>query len=514
MTSTNNPTIYAIVGNIPGDYHSCDLRNYFSQFIETGGFECFHFRHRPEEKRLKNSHPQSDKAKCSAKSKDTGCFKVPIGVPKTSSKNVSSGSQSWKATSKTLCCIIKLKEDCLIRLLQMYHRKHWLDRNGDSIPPLCMISRIKISDEKGDGEKKYKTRGELKKIPEDRETFTRFDLLSIAELFPPDIMPNGNVGTPTKHFLDLIQKCKLPPKIIKRLGLTFPKTRSRRVYGSVDFNYGGPVVHTSDEEETVNSASGKEIEAEGDRSEPIVFEEEVNEEKTEEVDSEEDDDGCEDWERHESLNDDPANIERNKERLYEEEMEVTWEKGGPGIVWYTDASFWKEKEGDFDEQTSDDWDIDTSIYYDSLAGDKDSRDYVQMRLHQRRREGLEDTQDMFSGIGKFEKHSRGIGRKVMETQGWKEGEGLGSSVEGIADALAGDGQGPSDKRGFGYHGEKVNRYGGTKQPRKDDQFFVSTVYDNPKSTDPKDELLRRKNPNKMTFRSPVNFIKGPNMKSD
>lgn len=26
-------------------------------------------------------------------------------------------------------------------------------------------------------------------------------------------------------------------------------------------------------------------------------------------------------------------------------MEVVWEKGGSGLVFYTDASFWKEQEG-------------------------------------------------------------------------------------------------------------------------------------------------------------------------
>ena len=37
--------------------------------------------------------------------------------------------------------------------------------------------------------------------------------------------------------------------------------------------------------------------------------------------------------------------ERTRERLFEEEMEVVWEKGGSGLVFYTDASFWKEQEG-------------------------------------------------------------------------------------------------------------------------------------------------------------------------
>ena len=36
---------------------------------------------------------------------------------------------------------------------------------------------------------------------------------------------------------------------------------------------------------------------------------------------------------------------RTKERLYEEEMEVVWEKGGSGLVFYTDASHWHNLEG-------------------------------------------------------------------------------------------------------------------------------------------------------------------------
>lgn len=52
-------------------------------------------------------------------------------------------------------------------------------------------------------------------------------------------------------------------------------------------------------------------------------------------------------------------------------------------------------------------------------------------------------------IGKFEAHTKGFGRKILETQGWKEGQGLGSSVTGMAEALENEGQGPKDRRGFG-----------------------------------------------------------------
>ena len=50
---------------------------------------------------------------------------------------------------------------------------------------------------------------------------------------------------------------------------------------------------------------------------------------------------------------------------------------------YTDAAYWKAQEGDFDEKTADDWDVDMSVYYEKEAGvrahDKDAVDSVDMR---------------------------------------------------------------------------------------------------------------------------------------
>lgn len=37
--------------------------------------------------------------------------------------------------------------------------------------------------------------------------------------------------------------------------------------------------------------------------------------------------------------------ERSTERLYEEELEVVWDKGSSGLVFYTDASYWDQQEG-------------------------------------------------------------------------------------------------------------------------------------------------------------------------
>ena len=87
----------------------------------------------------------------------------------------------------------------------------------------------------------------------------------MPELNPPaDVMPFGNVGTPSRIFLELIKQCKLPPKVIGKLGLTFPKSGSKR-YGRVPYQYKTTRHRTSaddaqvQEEQTdseVKSASG------------------------------------------------------------------------------------------------------------------------------------------------------------------------------------------------------------------------------------------------------------------
>jgi len=65
---------------------------------------------------------------------------------------------------------------------------------------------------------------------------------------------------------------------------------------------------------------------------------------------------------------------------------------------------------DFDEQTTDDWDVDMSVYYDPYGGDKDARDMVKMRRDTRRRHGHTDKDDIDTVntqmIGHFEKYTK------------------------------------------------------------------------------------------------------------
>ncbi|KAK2815312.1 hypothetical protein Q7C36_023578 [Tachysurus vachellii] len=473
--------LFFVVNNIPVKFRSADLRNYFSQFIESGGFVCFHYRHRPEV-RVKPEKPSEEEEE-----KEEG------------------EKQSEVKAEASCCCVVSVKEKEATRFVKMYSGNQWVDSQGNWLMKRCLIRRIKVSVHTDPNGFPYKTKAELRRPISHTDHVTKSDLHVMPELTPPALMPAGNVGTPVSVFLQLIQSCRFPPRLIRKLGLVFPKTGSHRRYGNVPYQYNTPVVEAS--EESVFTAGGVEICGPGGIASTTSAEkprdrtrenkdqsirEESEEEEEEDSGPDDDDDRCEEWERHEALHEDVTSQERSKERLFEEEIELKWEKGGSGLVFYTDAQYWQEEEGDFDEQTTDDWDVDMSVYYDKDGGDMDSRDYVRMRYEKRLRDGAERQK-----IGTFEKFTKGVGRRVMEKQGWKDGEGLGNSRLGIPEALENEGQHPSCKRGFGYHGEKLRSFQPLKKRRP--EFHILTVYDEPKDSDRGDTLLRRQPSSSMKY---------------
>lgn len=233
----------------------------------------------------------------------------------------------------------------------------------------------------------YKTKQEKRVHPFTRTNleFSKHDLKELPELHPPPLMPNGNVGTPLSVFKELIRACKLPPCVIKKLNLNVSIVKSKKKYSNVPFDYKSLVKGRSSSLTDngkvngfkKNKASTSNVDAIGSRSSDqgnnscnseteenkhtAETDQDIN--RTRAVDDDDDDDLPEEWDRHESLHNDVTSQDRTKERLFEEEIELKWEKGGSGLVFYTDAAFWKQQEeADFDEETADDWDVDMEIY--------------------------------------------------------------------------------------------------------------------------------------------------------
>ncbi|XP_078489738.1 G patch domain-containing protein 3 [Ciona intestinalis] len=392
MESSSTP-VFVIVRNIPQSYRSADLRRFFSDAVENESFSCFHFKHRPEHR------PQ-----------------------KKQKKEVNTVSMK---ESSTFVCIASLRTCAQCHnFVTKYNKKYWDDKEGNMVTEKCIINVI--SKKNISNLTKYLTSSEKRRLGiTDSNDLCVDDLFKLSELQPPsNVMPHGNVGTPVKVFLNLVRDCKLPPNIIKKLKLEFPSTASNKLYGNVGYKYQSSMSY-EEPTDTENNET----------------------ERDEDADS---DDG-EEWERHEAFHDDVTSQERCKERLFEEDIELKWEKGGSGLVFYTDAQYWKEDEGDFDEETADDWDVDVSEYYNG-DGDRDAKQIQLMREEKRFREGtslksgLKLSKTNIKRMGKFEEHTRGFGRHIMEGLGWNDDVGLGRG--GRRDPVEANGQVSRDGLGF------------------------------------------------------------------
>ena len=76
-------------------------------------------------------------------------------------------------------------------------------------------------------------------------------------------MPQGNVGTSLNTFTELIRQCKLPSRVIRKLSLEFPKSRTRRRYGAVQMDYGTSSTQSSQGFEVEGAAVTMKHKAEG-----------------------------------------------------------------------------------------------------------------------------------------------------------------------------------------------------------------------------------------------------------
>ncbi|XP_023329281.1 G patch domain-containing protein 3 isoform X3 [Eurytemora carolleeae] len=539
--------VYVLVSNIPPVFHTLDLRRFFSDFVENDKFICFHYRHRPHKQEpVRNESdnntstiiiPAAKDKKISEQSEDKSAKPIEksarTGVAKTFGEQVTGRvhqSRDQEPPDRpSCCCVVQLDAQHVNSFLTSFHRKHWLDSTDTELDTRCFIA--KIANDK---------HSELSILPEQR---------------PPNIMPRGNVGTSTKFFLEAIRDCRLPAKLIGKLGLEFPKSKHRK-YGEVPFEYAptrtkGWKSLDRTKLQALNTA-GPRIEVGVDAGK-------------EDSGAEDDDDTCEEWERHEALHDDVhanrtigrqvnsssylaegGDLDQQpgtKEKPFEEEIELVWEKGGSGLNFYTDAQYWKAQEGDFDEQTTDDWDVDMSVYYEkNTVHDMDAVDRYDMRRSEFLRAGKhsesvfkkrENPQTSKPGpsrpttsrgqhrrglkrqIGDFEVYTIGVGGRIMKEAGWKEGMGLGAKNSGIPTAIDGeeDGQGTWNKRGLGYHGQKIvfapprPPVGPPPQPPAPGGIRISSVYSRPEQLD-QSERVERSNPKVyVKFRDqPIKFL--------
>lgn len=95
-SACNESDNYYIIGNIPSQFRSADLRAYFSQFTEKKGFKCFHYRHRPQ-----------------------------VAMAAT--------DESVDPKSNYCCCIVKVEPNMVDEFLHLYDNQTWELADGELV---------------------------------------------------------------------------------------------------------------------------------------------------------------------------------------------------------------------------------------------------------------------------------------------------------------------------------------------------------------------------------------------
>lgn len=223
---------YLLIGSIPGHLKSSDLRAFFSQYVERDAFVCFHYRHRAETFRLRPQLARAEQQNTAREGQTL--YDRPTAEPH---------------DTNTCCCVVKIRPELADEFISRYHGKHWSLAAGHTLPQKVRIGRMTLKEETSSV--KSWEQCEVEKTVVSKETsfgglkvsaeelaVQNMDVSSLIELNPPALMPQGNVGTPTATFIHLINSCRLPTKVIRKLKLEFPKSRSKQKYGAVPLDYG------------------------------------------------------------------------------------------------------------------------------------------------------------------------------------------------------------------------------------------------------------------------------------
>ena len=125
LMSSEKENCYVLVGNIPSKFHSVDLRSFFSQFVESGKFQCFHFRHRPEILRRKDERESGQE--------------IPPAI------NLNQ-EEPRTLKGKTTCCVVRLKEEHVKELLDVYNDENWIDKDGKLCSQKVVMSTVTVTD--------------------------------------------------------------------------------------------------------------------------------------------------------------------------------------------------------------------------------------------------------------------------------------------------------------------------------------------------------------------------------
>ena len=144
-----NSTFF-LVGNIPPSFRSAGLRTYFSNFVEKKFFNCFHYRHRPEQ--LREDKKEQQREVNSSQDFENGAT---VASSSLLSSSVSLTNKSG-ATVMSKCCVVALVYQKGEEFMHMYHSKNWSQADGGLLPWKVHITRLDVVEGGNPGEESRK----------------------------------------------------------------------------------------------------------------------------------------------------------------------------------------------------------------------------------------------------------------------------------------------------------------------------------------------------------------------
>jgi len=502
---------FCIVRNIPSSYTVSCLRRHFEHMINVEAFEVFHFLARPERVAVR---AQQQPPRPNATREPTACTIVKLSSPQTLDEFIGRyHARAWTdeaGDELPLVCVIE----------RMDHRHHSAivvsSALTTSTPPAMPQPAAAKSAQMPGGapDKTYLTRaqrrigaahrggvplpcsvpstaqlkptllGTATVVPHTAAAAALFvtesksaavAVESLPELCPPSSFPRGNVGTPMRSVLEAVRRCLVPPSVLRKMGFELGSYRPARRYAAVPYPYSHTTSATTTtstsrpptiptQEGPYAAAAARDFDA-VDLSAVQNVDRTKSNEEARELPSDDDLD-AEDWERYEALHDE----DEHDEPLFEERIELQWEKGGSGLVFWTDACFWHSLK---EHSKRDDHFLDL---VDGDDGDgrsnRDNRNQTTVTAGSKRR-----YQEYDDSVGSFERHTRGVASRIMMAQGWRPGSGLGPNSSGIARPIEPRTQ--TDHSGLGFAATReshVERQRLIRQEAKR-QRVIRTVFD-------------------------------------
>ena len=136
---------FVLVGNIPAELRSADLRAFFSHITEKRGFVCFHFRHRPEQLRQVSTEGAVGKT-VEGHEEDAEQAKNVNSEPSDVREEDSVGESAYSvpAAAGTRCCVAAVSKRFEAEFLRRYRGRHWAKSGGELLRRKVKLSKLSV----------------------------------------------------------------------------------------------------------------------------------------------------------------------------------------------------------------------------------------------------------------------------------------------------------------------------------------------------------------------------------